>query len=277
MGKDTAKVGPFFQCNLSGITDTVLGRCERVFAALPATAAHEEQSADLLAIGIVLGAMEACLRLQNNSRPAQLSEGLFAVGEMGNNRSAVPKDDLPVAFDIHGGKDLDRETLRAALQAGRKRIDDLQRAFKAVTGSNPFAISAYSLPPFDEFLIECATSTTPIRLAAAVAAFEYGANPDCSANGCWGLLHVVAKSGDIEFARVLLDNGADMEFRTLEDEFTPLMVAAINGKGQMVTFLIGRGAKRDAVSYDCETAADLATKYGHPEIAVMIASNNGQA
>lgn len=54
-------------------------------------------------------------------------------------------------------------------------------------------------------------------------------------------LHKVAIWGDVEAAKVLLDNGADIN-ATGEDGDTPLHRAAAAGQKEMVDFLVGRGA-----------------------------------
>jgi ankyrin repeat protein len=59
------------------------------------------------------------------------------------------------------------------------------------------------------------------------------------------LLHGAAAYGQVEMARWLIDQGADVNARTV-DMATPLMHAALSGKGEMARLLIARGADLEA-------------------------------
>ena len=54
-------------------------------------------------------------------------------------------------------------------------------------------------------------------------------------------LHEAALNGDSEFARLLLDHGADVNAK-MKDGKTPLTFAVQGGQTEMAAFLRGRGA-----------------------------------
>ena len=73
---------------------------------------------------------------------------------------------------------------------------------------------------------------------------------------------------------MLIDAGA--EVGSVQDGgYTPLMGAAQNGLAATVALLLGRGADPKAYDQDILTAADLADRAGHPEVAATIRAAGG--
>lgn len=68
---------------------------------------------------------------------------------------------------------------------------------------------------------------------------------------------------------ILLKAGADLD-RATDQLFTPLHIAAYNGKTQLVKRLIGAGAKIDAKSKQSYTAAGIAAQRGHVELLAYL-------
>jgi ankyrin repeat protein len=73
--------------------------------------------------------------------------------------------------------------------------------------------------------------------------FHSGMNPNLV--GWLGVtaLHRFARQGEIDNAAVFLDHGANLQARDEEFCTTPLGYAALNGRRQMVEFLLKRGAQ----------------------------------
>jgi 26S proteasome non-ATPase regulatory subunit 10 len=60
-------------------------------------------------------------------------------------------------------------------------------------------------------------------------------------SGGWTPLHSVAQSGDVDFARVLTEGGADVSVRA-DNQQRPLDLALTKGQQAMVDFLEAHGA-----------------------------------
>ena len=70
---------------------------------------------------------------------------------------------------------------------------------------------------------------------------ERGANVNATQHGGWAPLHAAAQNGDIEFARALIDAGAEVNARA-ENQQRPLDMALTKGQQAMVDFLESHGA-----------------------------------
>lgn len=82
-------------------------------------------------------------------------------------------------------------------------------------------------------------------------------------------IHEIARSGDLaQIQRVTLD-GADVNERSIRGE-TPLMVAAIAGHGEIVSYLLQRGAAIDARNDSGLSALHAATYAGQTDIARLL-------
>ncbi|MDR0578049.1 MAG: ankyrin repeat domain-containing protein [Candidatus Accumulibacter sp.] len=74
-------------------------------------------------------------------------------------------------------------------------------------------------------------------------------------------LSIAAYLGRAEFARRLVDAGAEVNFFG----WAPLAYAAYNGHAEIVDYLIGRGADVDAITENGSTALFFAARHGHVE------------
>lgn len=85
-------------------------------------------------------------------------------------------------------------------------------------------------------------------------------------------LQHVCHSGDVEMARLLINNGAGVDFTQRKDGYTPLMFAAISAKAEVVQLLLERGA--DITIENCvnRTAAQMAAFVGQSKIVSIINS-----
>jgi hypothetical protein len=90
--------------------------------------------------------------------------------------------------------------------------------------------------------------------------------------GCESPLNKAALAGNTAKIQQLLDNGADINKRTLAYSRTPLLYAAETGNTNVVELLLSKGANinaPDAIGY---TALMLATVRGHAEcVKVLLA------
>ncbi|MBV8141187.1 MAG: ankyrin repeat domain-containing protein [Verrucomicrobia bacterium] len=80
-----------------------------------------------------------------------------------------------------------------------------------------------------------------------------------------GLL-IAALTGHKEIAKILLDNGAEVDTRA-EDGRTPLMLAAAKGDNDLVSFLLSAGADPTCADKSGATAGSFATTKGYKELA----------
>ena len=79
-------------------------------------------------------------------------------------------------------------------------------------------------------------------------------------------LLVAALSGHKDIAKVLLDNGAEVDTRA-DDGRTPLMLAAAKGDNDLVTLLLAAGADPTLIDQSGETAGALALSKGFNDLA----------
>jgi len=84
------------------------------------------------------------------------------------------------------------------------------------------------------------------------------------------LIHAVRKRNG-EFARLLLDAGADVNYRD-HDGMSALMFSSANGHMELVTFLVERGADVTLRSRDGITTWKYAESNGNDEVAAFLKS-----
>ena len=89
------------------------------------------------------------------------------------------------------------------------------------------------------------------------------------AEGKTPLMH--ASSGDFaDAAQTLLDADAGIDLVDSGEGFTALMTAAALGEKEVVELLLKRGANKDLVDIDGESAKDFAASRGHDEIVKLL-------
>jgi uncharacterized protein len=115
------------------------------------------------------------------------------------------------------------------------------------------------------------------RPAVARLLLDRGADPNPWATGDLYVqpLHSAVAGGHEAVAEMLIHGGADVD-APQRHGYTPLMGAAQNGLAATVQLLLARGADPVARNDDVLTAAELADRSGHPEIAATIRAAGGQ-
>jgi ankyrin repeat protein len=114
------------------------------------------------------------------------------------------------------------------------------------------------------------------RPEAARLLLDRGADPNRWATGEQSVqpLHSAVAGGNEAVAALLVERGANVN-STQSLGFTPLMGAAQNGMPSTVELLLARGADPKAYNDDILTAAELADRAGHPEVAATIRAAGG--
>lgn len=88
-------------------------------------------------------------------------------------------------------------------------------------------------------------------------------------------LVMAAREGNLEIAKLLIDNGANVNKYASGDE-TPLMAAASSGNLSLVHFLVEKGASVNKKLSDNGTALLIAAKHGNPEIVSFLISKGAK-
>lgn len=82
-------------------------------------------------------------------------------------------------------------------------------------------------------------------------------------------LHLAVKNNRYEIARLLLENGAEINPRN-KHGMTPLHLAAMSGNTEVARMLLSRNARKDVRDHWGQSALMYATKGRHPEIAKLL-------
>jgi uncharacterized protein len=88
----------------------------------------------------------------------------------------------------------------------------------------------------------------------------------------WTPLHYAAASGDVGIAGLLLERGARIDAASpkASGSYTPLMMAAREGRQDCAVFLAGKGADRALRNGEGLTAAQIAGRADHAAIAAAL-------
>ncbi len=84
-----------------------------------------------------------------------------------------------------------------------------------------------------------------------------------------GTIHDATRAGDLEQLQKIVVQGADVNEKTTNDE-TPLMLAALAGKGEIVNYLLQRGADINARNASGMTSLHAAAYAGHADIVRLL-------
>jgi ankyrin repeat protein len=87
-------------------------------------------------------------------------------------------------------------------------------------------------------------------------------------------LEDAAKNDDLEIVKTLVKRSPNLAFSKDDDGWTPLHVAALNGYGDMVQFLLANNAKVNAKNSAGDTPLILAAEEGHEAVVELLLRNN---
>ena len=111
------------------------------------------------------------------------------------------------------------------------------------------------------------------KLQAVTLLIEKGASPSLADKYGWNSLHFASKSGNTDIIELLLlTHGPDID-STTADGSTPLMIAALCGKLQVVTFLIGKGSSPSLESNSGWNSLHWASRNGNTVIIDTLLSH----
>ena len=88
-------------------------------------------------------------------------------------------------------------------------------------------------------------------------------------HGYGSALHIAAREGYLDIARLLIDRGAEIDVLDRKD-FTPLHNATWNGNLEMTKLLLDAGAEIEASTYDGDTPLTLAQNNNQAQVAAFI-------
>jgi len=173
----------------------------------------------------------------------------------------------------------DADRLRALLdEADRER--SVERESGLLGATPPGADAGVDDAPVDE---RSADGFTALHLAAffgrpvvAGLLLDRGADPNRWATGELHVqpLHSALAAGHEDVAALLVEHGAEVGSAQAHG-ITPLMEAAQNGLAASAALLLARGADPKAYDDDILTAAEMADRAGHAEIAAQIRAAGG--
>jgi len=101
------------------------------------------------------------------------------------------------------------------------------------------------------------------------AAITNGATNHSSKDG-WSALHYACRLGFKDVVNSLLHSRAHIECRDYLHGYTPLMVGATHGHGEVCSLLLERGAAKDTRNNYAKTAAHCARAWGHVELLELL-------
>lgn len=110
-----------------------------------------------------------------------------------------------------------------------------------------------------------AMPATPRLFAFLLVFLSVTINPDSVA----GVLHEAAKTGDLERVQKLVVQGVDVNEDNANGE-TPLILASLEGQGEVTSYLLQRGARVDARSSSGMSPLHAAAYGGHADIAALL-------
>jgi ankyrin repeat protein len=103
---------------------------------------------------------------------------------------------------------------------------------------------------------------------------DYG---DFRPSECGQPIHIAARVGCVEIAKLLIEHGADVNAETAKYNDFPLHLAAKEGHLEVVRLLIDNGADVNRIGSRGAgwSALSLAERYGHNEVAAYLLENGG--
>lgn len=117
--------------------------------------------------------------------------------------------------------------------------------------------------------------TNTMQYQTVLHYLKSGQNPNEIIDDRYTMLLPSACCGDYKLAKLLVENGSDINFKSPLGTCA-LHLAAKHGFYEIAKLLIDNGAKREIKDFDGKTALMLANENGHVEIASLLNSSNEQ-
>lgn len=173
---------------------------------------------------------------------------------------------------LEAGVDVDGPLAHGSTALGIAVTRNDPQLVAAVLAANPdlAATDARGLPVLKAACVH-GVSGEVVQLLLDAGADPFAASPDEVGSLA---IHECAYSGSVDAIDVLLDNGMEVDQRQTVYGATPLIVAAWQGHGELVTHLLELGADPTLTTDDGATARDWAEVGGH-EGAVALLINAG--
>ncbi len=252
---------------------------ERILAARPAAAgASDAAGLSALTVAAYHGRWQLVERIRAAGADLDLFEAAI-VGDVETVRARLDEAERERTVEAEASS---RRGVVAPLE--RAEVESGDDADDGAGGTGDRAGSAGADPtepdPVDG---RAADGFTALHLAAffgrpsvARLLLDRGADPNARATGPLRVqpLHSAVAGGHEAVAAMLIEAGAEVN-AAQDGGYTPLMGAAQNGLAATVALLLAEGADPDALNEDVLTAADLADRAGHAEIAASLRSAGG--
>jgi ankyrin repeat protein len=207
----------------------------------------------------IIGVLAACLGLANAATEAQLTSFFRAV-QLDNARTV--KAMLGGAIDPNQLNPLGGEP--PLVQAVR---EDAMQVFEVLLANPATRVDQKAVNGNTALMMAAFKHNKP----AVLALLAKGATVNQPG---WTALHYAAASGDVDIVRILLDHHAyiDAESPAGLGRFTPLMMAAREGREAAARLLVDEGADASLKNSEGMTAAQIAMRADKPQIAAAIAA-----
>lgn len=99
---------------------------------------------------------------------------------------------------------------------------------------------------------------------------EHGANIENGKDNGWTPLLIAARNAKHDCVVLLADAGANLNAQPKNGGYGPMHWAAYWGRGNMIAFLLEKGADRNLTDNHMDTAADVADKEKYPRLGDLI-------
>jgi ankyrin repeat protein len=232
----TTRIGGFTPLHLAGQN----GRAAAVAALLKGGAevdARTSTGATPLMLAAASGDADAVIALAEGGADVNLVEGahgqtalMFAasLGRTGAVKALLAKG---AATDVHSAV-VDLSDVTAPEDALQESLRQEQNARSAAAKNEGSGTSTPAAAP--------APAASAAGVAGVTRPFKY--NELIGKHGGLTPLHFAVRQGEADTVRALVDAGAPIDRLSSGDKTSPMLIAAVNGHFDLVTYLLGKGA-----------------------------------
>lgn len=129
--------------------------------------------------------------------------------------------------------------------------------------------TAWADEALDKALFDAADKVDTTTVANLI---EKGADVHAKTAAGWTPLHIAARKGNYEVAKLLISKGVDVNAKA-DDGWTPLHWVAFNGNKELAELLIAKGADVNAKNEYGSTPLHIAAHWGNKEVAELLIVN----